>query len=233
VPRLGESRLALLEALEARYGPLSPPGGGPSSVEVPDPFEAIIRVALALVAEPRAAASAFDALRGAGLIDPEALAGADPLEIDDVFQQARVRLASKALKPLQRIARWAKGRDFDPETASKLATESIREAWRTLNGVGPATADALLLFGLGRPTIPVDRASYRILARHGWLDPSSDYDEARSTLESIAPDDPSRLAQLSLGLERLGRDYCKPSAPKCERCPLRPLLPEGGPVEGS
>ncbi len=232
MPRLVESRLALLESLDRQYGPLPAPGGGPASFEASEPFEAIVRVALGLVAEPTIASAAFDALRDAGLIEPGALAGADPLEIDDVFKQARVRLASKALKPLQRIARWAEERDLDTETLARLSTEAIRDDWRPLNGVGPSTVDALLLFALGRSTIPVDRASYRILVRHGWLDPSSEYDEARSALESIAPDEPDRLAQLSLGFEKLGRDFCKPTAPKCDRCPLRPLLPEGGPVDG-
>jgi endonuclease-3 related protein len=234
VPRLGESRLGLLEALDHHYGPLPMPGGGPALVgEGANPFDAIVRVALGLLAEPKIASAAFEALRDAGLIEPQALAGADPLEIEDVFQQARIRLASKALKPLQRIARWAVERDLDTEALIGLSTDAIREAWRSLNGVGPSTADSLLLFALARPTIPVDRASYRILVRHGWLDPSSDYDEARSVLESIAPDQPERLAQLSIGFEKLGRDYCKPSAPKCDGCPLRALLPEGGPVEGS
>jgi endonuclease-3 related protein len=232
VPRLGESRLTLLESLAERYGPLPHPGGGLASVDGSNnPFEAIVAVALGLLAEPRVASAAFQSLRDAGLIEPEALASADPLELDDVFKQARVRLAAKSLKPLQRIARWASERDFDQEAVANLSTEAIREAWRALNGVGPATADALLLFALGRPAYPVDRASYRILARHGWLDPSSDYDEARSVLEGIAPDDPEALAQLSLAFEKLGRDACKLAAPRCDRCPLKPLLPESGPVE--
>jgi endonuclease III related protein len=234
VPRLGESRLALLDSLDRHYGSLPLPGSGRVELyESPGAFEAVIRVALGLVAEPKLASAAFRALLGAGLVDPHELAGANPLEIDDVFQQARVRLASKALKPLQRIARWWAGLDLDPEALERLSTESIRGDWRGLNGVGPATVDALLLFALGRPTIPVDRASYRILVRHGWLDPSSDYDEARSVLESIASDEPERLAQLSVAFEKLGRDYCKTSAPRCEGCPLCRLLPEGGPTEGN
>ena len=232
MPRLGESRLALLESLAGRYGPLSPPGGGLASVDgAKGPFEAIVAVALGLLAEPRSSSAAFQALRDAGLIEPEALANTDPLELDDVFRQAGVRLAGKALKPLRRIARWASGRDFDAAAVADLSTEAIREDWRALNGVGPSTADALLLFALGRPTYPVDRASYRVLVRHGWLDPSSDYDEARAVLENIAPDDPKALGQLSIAFEKLGRDACKPSTPRCERCPLRPLLPEGGPAE--
>ena len=217
--------------MAGRYGPLPRPGAGVVSVNIPGPFEAIVAVALGLRADPRTASSAFEALRGAGLVEPETLATADPPELDEVFRQARVRLASKALRPLQRIAKWASGRDFDAEAVASLSTEAIREAWRGLNGVGPAMTDSLLLFALGRPTYPVDRASYRIMVRHGWLDSSSDYDEARSVLEGIAPDDPEALAGLSLAFEELGRDACKPSAPRCEHCPLRPLLPEGGPVD--
>ena len=95
-------------------------------------------------------------------------------------------------------------------------------------GRGPA---ALLLHGLRRPAYPLDRASYRILVRHGWLDPSADYDEARDVVERLDPDVPEHLARLSAWLERIGREYCRPTIAKCERCPLRSFLPEGGPRE--
>ncbi len=100
-----------------------------------------------------------------------------------------------------------------------------------LKGLGPATVDSILSRGLGRATYPVDRATYRILVRHGWLDPTADYDEARSVAESLAPDDSAMLTRLSAAFERVGRDFCKPTVAKCERCPLRSLLPEGGPRE--
>ncbi len=227
MPRLGDSRLALLESLGERYGLLPVPGVGPFS----DPFEAITAVALALVAESRTAAAALAALRDAGLLDPGRLAVINPLELDDIFQQARVKLDSKLLRPLQKLAGWVSERDLGADGLGQLSTESLREAWRSLRGIGPATADALLLFGLERATYPVDRASYRIMVRHGWLDPSSDYDEARSTLESIALDDPATLAQVALGFEKLGREVCKPGTSRCDRCPLQPLLPDGGPIE--
>ncbi len=231
MPRLDESRVSLLDALADRYGSLHPPGGEPPGASGSSLFEAIARVALGLVADPRVALAALEVLREAGLLDPGALGTIDPLELHDLFEQNRVRLASKSLRPLQRIARWVSERDFDAEAVASLSTEAIREAWRGLNGVGPATADALLLFALGRATYPVDRATYRVFVRHGWLDPSADYDEASSVAEGIAPDDPEALARLSLGLEKLGRDACKPAAAQCDRCPLRPFLPEGGPVE--
>jgi endonuclease III related protein len=233
LPRLGESRLAMLELLAERFDSLPVPGGGTTASGGSNPFEAIVRVALGLAADHRTASAAFDALRDAGLIEPGPLAEIDPLELEDVLKQARVRLPAKAVRPLQRIAGWASERDFDAESVARLSTESIREAWRSLRGVGPSTADSLLLFALGRATYPVDRASYRILVRHGWLDPSSDHDEARSVLEAIAPDDAPGLAQLSLSFEKLGRDSCGPGQPRCDGCPLQSLLPEGGPVDAN
>ncbi len=230
MPRLVESAPALLESLRERYGSLPAPGGNSGNGGFAPIFDGIVRAALGLAVDPRVASAAFEVLRDAALLDPVALVAIDPIELDELFRQGKVKLAAKALAPLRRIAGWVQDRDLERETLDRLSTEAIREEWRALNGVGPATTDALLLFGLGRPTIPVDRASYRILVRHGWLDSSSDYDEARSVLESIAPDDPEALAQLSLGFEKLGRDACKPSGPKCESCPLRPLLPDNGPV---
>lgn len=230
MPRLDESRPTLLDALRDRYGTLSLAGGGPGADA--DPFDVIATVALQLATDARTAASARAVLEGSGLLDPSALAEADPLELEALFQSHKVRLAPKAFTPLLRLARWAVEADFGLEAAASASTETLRDAWRAIKGVGPATADALLLFALGRPAYPVDRGSYRIFARHGWIDTTADYDEARSALESVAPDDPASLAQLSLGLERLARDLCKPGTPRCDRCPLQPLLPEGGPLGG-
>src|SRR5262249_11967694 len=93
------------------------------------------------------------------------------------------------------------------------------------------TADALLLRALARPIYPLDRASYRILVRHGWLDLSADYDEARAVVERLSPDDPGTLAQLSDWLARIGGGVCRVRGAKCDPCPLRPFLPEGGPID--
>jgi endonuclease III related protein len=229
LPRLDECRTSLLDELLGRYGPLPLPGGG--LVDSSSPFESIIRAGLGLVADARIASAALDALRDAGLLEAHALASVDPTEVDDLFRASKVRLAARAVRSLQRVARWVAEHGFDTEQAASWSTESLREQWRGLNGVGPATADSLLLFGLGRPTYPVDRSTYRVLVRHGWLEPSASYDEARSVAEGIAPDDPESLARLSMAFERLGRECCKPSVARCDRCPLQVMLPPDGPVE--
>jgi len=251
LPRLDDFREALIKSLAGHYGlpptPDSTKEAGPVDLaEGLTLFERLSRVGLGLVAKPKVAASAFEALRDAGMLDPDAMAGANPLELDDILKQAKVAMAIKSLSPLQKLARWLGGHGptLDAEGIGKLSTETIRESWRSVNGIGLASADALLLFGLDRVAYPVDRATYRVLVRHGRLDPTADYDEARSVVERIAQPDQNEngdgpgdrvaaglLVNLSFWFERLGRDFCKPGRAKCERCPLRPLLPPSGPVE--
>lgn len=76
-----------------------------------------------------------------------------------------------------------------------------------------------------------------MLVRHGWLEPTASYEEARDLLvdrsafhEDVAENEGSiLLARLAHGMERLGRRYCRAAAPDCDECPLKELLPEGGP----
>ncbi len=188
-------------------------------------FESVVTAYLAQWGEDRAVEQAIDALRDEGWLDPEALAAADEAAIADAWREAGARGLIKLVPALQRLARWAAGSLRDG-----ASTEALREGLRGIKGVGAATADAILLRGLGRAAYPVDRATYRVLVRHGWLEPTAAYDEARSLVEAALPDDPTGLARLSEGFEQVGRLWCRASVAKCERCPLRPLLPEGGPL---
>jgi endonuclease-3 related protein len=201
---------------------------GPTGVEV-GTFEAVARVYLGQWGEARAVAQALEALRESGWLEAEALAGADSSEVAEALREAGAKGLVKLVPALQRLATWAvPGLDQGPE----VPTEALREGLRAIKGVGPGTADAILLEGLGRAAYPVDRATFRVLARHGWIDPSADYDEVRSLVEGAFPDDPRGLSGLSAGFAQIGRAACKASVAKCERCSLRPLLPPGGPLDG-
>jgi endonuclease-3 related protein len=227
---LDDALPAILEALTGRYGrPEVRTSGG-------DTFEAIVSTLLDRAFDPPKRARAIDALRDAGLLEPQALAEADPDEAAEALRSVGLKVQDKALGPLRRVARWLVERhhgaaDELADPAGLVATDQLRDELAAINGIGPATADALLLFALRRPVYPLDRATYRILVRHGWLDTTADYAEARDVVERLAPDDPTTLALLSAWLERVGRDFCRLAVAKCDRCPLRPWLPEGGPLE--
>lgn len=232
MPSLDESFPAIRDALAARYGRPEPPAAGL------DPFDALVATVLDRAVDLRKRDAALAALRDEGLLEPQAMAEADPSEVEDALRSAGLVFTRGALAPLRRLARWLV--DLHHGTADDLAgaesrvpAEQLREELRTLNGVGPATADALLLFALGRPAYPLDRATYRVLVRHGWADADAGYDEARDVVERLSPDDPRGLARLSDGFVRVGREFCRTGAPKCDRCPLRPFLPDGGPIDPS
>jgi endonuclease-3 related protein len=230
MPTLDASLAAIVAALTEHYGIPAPVGIAAGL----DPFPALISILLARAADPGRSARGLDTLAEAGLLEPRALAESDVAEIDDALKSGGVTVPARGLAPLPRLARWIVEQHHgsaDEIGQGTLATESLREALARLNGIGPATADALLLLALDRPVYPLDRATYRILIRHGWLDASAGYDEARAVVEGPCLGDAETLARLSAWLERIGREFCRVRAPKCDRCPLRPFLPEGGPIE--
>jgi endonuclease-3 related protein len=222
-----DSLPAIEAALEQRYG------GLPSSIAHTDgAFSAILAVVLGRFAAPRKVAKVIEDLKESALLDSRTLAETEADEVVETFRAAGVANPSRAFGPIRRVARWLEerhGGDAEVLREGHIATSLLREELAELNGIGPATADAILLFALRRPSYPVDRASYRILLRHGWLSPWDDYDQARAAVVRPLADAPERLAFLSESLERIGREFCRASGPRCDACPLRPLLPEDGP----
>jgi endonuclease III len=226
MPTFSDSFAGILDALACHYGQ-------PETPNTPT-FRALVDALFRRAAEPRKVAQALSALDDAGLLDPQALAEAVQAEIADALITNGLTLPSPTLGALRRLARWLVERyqgSVDALRAGAVATDQLREELAQLNGIGLATAEALLLFALRRPVYPLDRRTYRIFLRHGWLDAATEYDEARSVVERPARDDPDALAHLANGLERVGREFCRARVAECEHCPLRDFLPDGGPIE--
>lgn len=133
-------------------------------------------------------------------------------------------------------------------------THKLRDQLLSLNGIGPETADSILLYAGQHPVFVVDAYTRRIAARHGILPENATYEELRYRFElglaqtlgfSVrstgaiggACHRPSRmslarrsaLAQIFNETHGLlvgaGKNFCMKSAPKCDNCPLKPLLP--------
>lgn len=104
-----------------------------------------------------------------------------------------------------------------------------REYWPNLrikllgvNGIGPETADSILLYAFEKPVFVVDAYTKRILSRHNLVDRHADY----QTIQSIFTDNLSQNVKMfneyHALLVRLGKEFCK-SKPLCEICPLNNL----------
>ena len=101
--------------------------------------------------------------------------------------------------------------------------DGAREWLRTLPAVGPKTAACVLLFGMGKPGLPVDTHVHRVATRLGLVDARSTPDKAQALLESTIPaEDHYRFHML---LIRHGRHTCTARAPTCRVCPLNQRCP--------
>ncbi len=190
-------------------------------------FAAVVFALLEQSTRFESAQAATAELKEFDQLDPDAIAKLGTAGLRDFLADQRVlRLAAKPAQLVVKLAEW-----FQKNEPEALATESIREALRRISGLGPATSDAVLMHGFGRPAYPVDRATYRIMVRHGWIDTTAEYDDARSTIESAVSGEHASLALLSAGFEVIGQKFCKAAAPHCELCPLKPFLPTNGPYD--
>ncbi len=104
---------------------------------------------------------------------------------------------------------------------AKDDTASLREKLLKVHGIGPETADSILLYSLGKPVFVIDVYTKRVLSRHGIIDYRASYDEYRRLFHKVLDDDAKLLNEYHALLVMVGKDYCKPK-PRCENCPLTP-----------
>lgn len=107
-----------------------------------------------------------------------------------------------------------------------LPHEEARKTLMEFPGVGPKTADVVLLFSANQPTIPVDTHVNRVAKRLGFAPPKGDYEAVRSALQSLYP--PGDYLMVHLLLIAHGRQYCKALHPLCEECPINTYCPSKG-----
>jgi endonuclease-3 related protein len=132
-------------------------------------------------------------------------------------------------KRLHRFCKWIvdeQGGTLD--RLFELGAESLRETLLEVSGIGPETADAIALYAAGKETFVADSYTHRILARHGWIDWESGYDEVRGWWMDGLPRDAALFNEAHALLVKTGKEFCR-TKPDCDGCPLRPMLPEGGP----
>jgi endonuclease-3 len=92
-----------------------------------------------------------------------------------------------------------------------------------LPGVGLKTARCVLLFSLGKPSLPVDTHVFRVAKRLGLIDSRVSIEKAHSLLQEQIP--PSKVYQLHIHMIEHGRRICHARQPRCNRCTLKGICP--------
>ena len=112
----------------------------------------------------------------------------------------------------------------DLETMGQAETGRLRQELLAVNGVGPETADSILLYALQKPFFVVDTYTYRVMSRHGFIGEEVSYDELQGLFTQHLPLDVKLFNEYHALLVRVGKLHCK-RKPRCQGCPLEPLLP--------
>lgn len=207
-----------------------------------DAFTCLVRTVLSQNTSDKASQPAHDQLMaeyGGGEDLATALAGADADELADVIRPAGLynQKATVLIDLAERVvAEYGGSEGFDTFVKDGAPGE-VRPTLLEFDGVGPKTADCVLLFASGRPGVfPVDTHVHRIYRRLGVAPPDADHETVREILERQVP--PEKCGFGHTASIQFGREVCTARKPACldgpEACPLADLCDRVGvdPVTG-
>ncbi|MGB9853725.1 MAG: endonuclease III domain-containing protein [Candidatus Bathyarchaeales archaeon] len=187
-----------------------------------DPFKTLIITIISQNTADRNTARAFENLSKNFSITPEALANAEKTKIEECLKTAGLyRNKSKVIKEVSRIILEKFGGSLKPILT--MPFEEARKILMQLPGVGPKTADVVLLFSANQPTIPVDTHVKRVSKRLALAPADGDYEATRKALQSLYK--PEDYLDIHIMLILLGRKYCRARNPLCQTCSVNTLCP--------
>jgi endonuclease-3 related protein len=189
-----------------------------------DPFEVIVGALLMQQTAWRNVAEAIRNLKDAGLLDIQALASATVPTI-----RKHVRIAGLYRTKPRRLRAFCRHllerADGDLPRYFDRPTDVVRADLLAQEGIGPETADSILLYAGGHPLFLVDAYTIRIGRRIGFFD-TDDYDAVQRHFEARVPRDVEVRREYHALLVAHAKALCRPT-PRCDRCPVRALCDFG------
>jgi endonuclease-3 len=193
-----------------------------------DGFECLVRTILSQNTSDKASQPAHDSLMNRyGPADElaESLADAPQDELAETIASAGLYNQKSAV--IIDAAEWVLDEYGSTQAFDRFVREDdpgeVRETLLSVNGVGPKTADCVLLFSGGRGGVfPVDTHVHRIARRMGLAPPDADHEDVRTHLERDVPAEKCGFGHTAM--IQFGREYCSARKPACldgpEACPL-------------
>jgi endonuclease III related protein len=210
----------MYKALLARFGSQ---GWWPGE----SPAEVVIGAVLVQSTSWRNVEHALANLRGLGLLDLNRLAAVEQDELERLIQPAGFyRVKARRLRNLLDFLIECHQGSLD--SLFRLPLTEARRQLLSVSGVGPETADSILLYAGGLPKFVVDAYTRRLLVRHGWMPPGVSYHQMQQLFESQLAPDAQLFNEYHALIVRVGYQYCK-AQPRCFDCPLACYLPRSGP----
>ncbi len=214
----GKTLRRYFEVLLAHFGPQ---GWWPGRTRL----EVILGAILTQNTAWRNAALALKRLRRAGLLNFKGLRGASLRELRSRirpagFYRQKARAIGSVLDWLEQTYGGSVARMF------RAPAPRLREELLALKGIGPETADSILLYAGQQPFFVADAYTRRILSRHALVSARAGYAHVQKYLHERLPPDQRLFNEFHALLVETGKRYCWRQAPRCDACPLGPFLPQ-------
>ncbi len=159
-------------------------------------------------------------LKEAGVMAPEPLYSLPVEELAELIRPAGYyNIKARRLKNFLDLLVNRFQSDLDALFSSGL--ESARATLLSVKGIGPETADSMLLYAGGIPSFVVDAYTIRALARHDIVTGEADYHSVRDLFMENLPHDAALFNEFHALWVRVGKEFCKKGKPRCEECPLK------------
>lgn len=192
-----------------------------------DSLEVIIGAVLTQNTAWTSVEKALENIRRAHLFSLKKLYMAPEEELYELIRPAGYyRLKTRRLKNL---ISWIVDTYGSVTTMFRQPLEDLRRGLLSVNGIGPETADSILLYAGNYASFVIDVYTRRLLIRHAWLDPQDDYESLRAKFMLGLENDPRIYSQFHAFLVQINKEFCFYKKPTCESCPLYNYLPPDGP----
>jgi endonuclease-3 related protein len=209
-----EDLLRLYDLMNARFGDLHwwPADG---------PFEVMVGTILTQNTAWTNVEKAIAALKRRRLLSPRALSRTDEATLAGVIRPSGYyNVKARRLKAFVRFFLAEYGGSVEAMSAGEIAP--LREKLLGVTGVGPETADSILLFACRKPIFVSDAYTRRILLRHGLIPADADYQRIQGLFMAGLPPDADLFNQFHALFVQTGKIFCR-KTPQCALCPLGPL----------
>ncbi|MBN2644885.1 MAG: endonuclease III domain-containing protein [Desulfuromonadaceae bacterium] len=190
------------------------------------PFEMMVGAVLTQNTAWRNVERSVATLKEAGALSPEVVAGLVPEALQDLIRSSGFfRQKSGTLQLLATtIVENCQG-----EPLQLLAGEwpVVRQRLLALRGIGPETADSMLLYAGHHPIFVIDAYTRRIATRLGWVSGTPSYAQLQKLFMEHLPADVSLFNEYHALLVHLAKEHCLSCKPRCEGCPLLQVCARG------
>lgn len=213
----GDAFLSVYDRLFRHYGPRS---WWPAETA----FEVMVGAILTQNTSWTNVERALGRLREIAPLQPQAIAELSAERLGEALRP--VGYFNVKARRLQTFCRWLLAQGGE-EHVGERDTLSLRQDLLAVHGIGPETADDILLYAFGRPVFVIDSYTRRIFGRLGLAEGEESYEELRALFEQALPKDSALYNEYHALIVEHAKTTCRPR-PLCPGCVLKDLCRTGG-----